>query len=201
MSLARRPEQVYMKVAERFAKMNYLPLPKTSIRFLCASALLGLILMPVVGHAQYDLSGFLPPGVTINNATPQQISEAVLAAAKKNPDAAADIASGSFQSVFDAGRYTLPGAQDGKQAADPDGSSSDPTLEEWAQMIGDAAKQANPAMAPQIDSAMASALSAAQNSVATGGGSTSGGGSGGGSPPVPIGFPGGGGGGSAPASN
>jgi hypothetical protein len=157
--------------------------------------------MPAVLHAQYDLSGFLPPGVSVNNATPQQITEAVLAAAKQNPDAAADIASGSFQSVFDAGRYTLPGAQDGKQSADPDGSSSDPTLEEWAQMIGDAAKQANPAMAPQIDSAMASALSAAQTSVATGGGGDGGGGGGGGGPPIPIGFGGGGGGGSAPASN
>jgi len=188
-----------MSLSKLLAMVTF-PLPKSCIRPWLAAGLLS-VLMPAVLHAQYDLSGFLPPGVSVNNATPQQITEAVLAAAKQNPDAAADIASGSFQSVFDAGRYTLPGAQDGKQSADPDGSSSDPTLEEWAQMIGDAAKQANPAMAPQIDSAMASALSAAQTSVATGGGGDGGGGGGGGGPPIPIGFGGGGGGGSAPASN
>jgi len=179
--------------------------PSAALRWL--AVVLFSALMPAVVHAQYDLSGFLPPGVSVSNATPQQITEAVLAAAKQNPDAAADIASGSFQSVFDAGRYRLAADQDGKQTADPDGSSSDPTLEEWSQMIGDAAKQANPAMAPQIDSAMASALSAAQTAVASGstgtGGGDSGGGSGGGGPPTPAGFPGGGGGGggSSPASN
>lgn len=156
---------------------------------------------PTLLQAQYDLSGFLPPGVSLGNATPQQITEAVLAAAKQNPDAAADIATGSFQSVFDAGRYTLPGAQDGKQATDPDGSVGDPSLEEWAQMIGDAAKQANPAMAPQIDAAMGSALAAAQTAVASGatggGGGDGGGGSGGSGPPAPMGFGGGGGGGTS----
>jgi hypothetical protein len=197
MPLAGPPERAYIFVLQM--KITF-PLLKMGVRRSFAAALF-LCAFVTAAHAQYDLSGFLPPGVSVNNATPQQITEAVLAAAKQNPDAAADIASGSFQSVFDAGRYSLPGAQDGKQSADPDGSSSDPTLEEWAQRIGDAAKQANPAMAPQIDSAMASALSAAQTSVATGGGGDGGGGGGGGGPPTPIGFGGGGGGGSAPASN
>ena len=180
--------------------MTTFSLPNSGMRRWLAAVLFSALL-PAVLHAQYDLSGFLPPGVSVANATPQQITEAVLAAAKQNPDAAADIASGSFQSVFDAGRYTLAANQDGKQTADPDGSSGDPTLEDWAQMIGDAAKQANPAMAPQIDSAMASALSAAQTSVATGGGGgDGGGGGGGGGPPTPIGFPGGGGGGGGTSS-
>jgi hypothetical protein len=168
-------------------------------RVLCAAVVAAISLAPLQVFAQFDLSPFLPSGVSMNNATPQQINQAVLAAAQQNPDAAAEIASGSFQSVFDVGRYTLPGSQVGKQDADPDGGSSDPTLEEWAQSISDAAKQGNPALAPQIDSAVASALTAAQQAVASStAGSTSGGGSTGTTPPPMI--PPGGGGGTSTAS-
>ena len=145
-------------------------------------------------HAQYDLSPFLPPGVTISSATPQQITEAVVAAAKADPSAAADIAAGSLKSVYTAGRYTLPGSLDGKQTTDPDGSSSDPTLDEWASRIADAAKQGNPdpVMAPKIDSAVSNTLGSLSQVPGSGGGGDGGGG--GSPPPVPI-PPGGGGGG------
>ena len=178
---------------------------KTFSRHFCLFlALACSLILAARASAQYDLSGFLPPGVSVNSATPQQIAEAVTAAVKANPDAAADIAAGSFQSVFEAGRYTLPGSQDGKQSTDPDGSAGDPTLEEWAGTIADAAKAGNPAMAPQIDSAMANALSSAQSSITSGGGGGDGGGGGsGGGAPIPIvpGGGGGGGGGTPSASN
>jgi hypothetical protein len=148
------------------------------IRILCAAVVAALSLAPVRALAQFNLSPFLPSGVSMSTATPQQINQAVLAAVQQNPDAAAEIAASSFQSVFEAGRYTLPGSQDSKQTVDPDGGSSDPTLEDWAQSIADAAKQGNPALAPQIDSAVASVLTAAQTAVAAGtaGGSEGGGG-------------------------
>lgn len=170
------------------------------IRILCAAVVAVLSFAPVRALAQFNLSPFLPSGVSMDTATPQQINQAVLAAVQQNPDAAAEIAASSFQSVFEAGRYTLPGSQDSKQTVDPDGGSSDPTLEEWAQSIADAAKQGNPALAPQIDSAVASVLTAAQTAVAAGtAGGSEGGGDGGGStttataPPPPGGFGGGGG--------
>lgn len=145
---------------------------KTPLQSLLARALSGVFLAAALtlvtqARAQYDISGFLPQGVTINTATPQQITEAVVAAVQANPDTAPQVATGTFQSVVDAGRYTLEGSQDGKQGVEPDGSSSDPTLDEWGQRISDAAKQANPALAPMIDSAMASAVSNAQTAVTT----------------------------------
>jgi hypothetical protein len=167
--------------------------------FFCAAIVAVLSFAPSRAFAQFDLSGFLPSGVSMGTATPQQINEAVLAAARQNPDQAADIAAGSFQSVFQAGRYTLPGSLDNKQTSDPNGGSTDPSLEDWAQSISDAAKQANPALAPQIDSAVASALTSAQTAIAAGGGS-SGGGSTATAPPPPGGFGGGGGTSTSPAS-
>jgi hypothetical protein len=182
---------------------------KTPLQSLLARALCGILLAAALtfatqARAQYDISGFLPPGVTINSATPQQITEAVVAAVQANPDAAPQVATGTFQSVVDAGRYTLPGSQDGKQGVEPDGSSSDPTLDEWGQRISDAAKQANPALAPMIDSAMASAVSNAQTAVTTPGTGPSvpdGGGTTPPPPPPPGGGGGGGGGTQQPASN
>jgi hypothetical protein len=162
-------------------------------RVLCAAVVAAVCLAPLQVFAQFDLSPFLPSGVSMSNATPQQINQAVLAAAQQNPDAAAEIASGSFQSVFDAGRYTLPGSQDSKQGADPDGGSSDPTLDEWAQSISDAAKTANPALAPQIDSAVASALTSALASLPSLSPTSGPDGSPGTAPPPPVGFGGGGG--------
>ena len=68
----------------------------------------------------FDLSNFFPEGITIRSATPEQIHDAVLAAARAHPNAAADIAAGSFQQVYDAGRYELPRSNDGKQSVDPE---------------------------------------------------------------------------------
>ncbi len=68
---------------------------KTFSRHLCLFlALACSLIFTARASAQYDLSGFLPPGVSVNSATPQQIAEAVTAAVKANPDAAADIAAG-----------------------------------------------------------------------------------------------------------
>lgn len=143
--------------------------------------------------AQSDLyDNAFPPGVNWNNATPEQIADAVFAAVKNNPDAAPDIAVNGLQAAAGTGRWSLVGAEDGKQAVDPDGSSGDPSLQDIANVIGDAAKRGNPAMAPQIDSAIAGALPGLMSGVGGAGGG--GGGGGGGPPPVPSGFGGGGGG-------
>lgn len=133
-----------------------------------------------------------PPGVNWNNATPEQIAEAVFTAVKNNPDAAPDLAVNGLQAAAGTGRWNLAGAEDGKQSVDPDGSGGDPSLQDIAQVIGDAAKRANPAMAPQIDSAIAGALPGLIAGLGGPGGS--GGSGGGGPPPVPSGFGGGGGG-------
>jgi hypothetical protein len=135
-----------------------------------------------------------PPGVDWSNATPEQISDAVFNAVKQNPDAAPDIAVAGLRSAAGTGRWDRSGSQDGKQSVDPDGSSGDPGLEDIANVIGDAAKRANPAMAPQIDSAIAGALPGLMGGLGgSGGGDGGGGGVGGVPPPVPGGFGGGGG--------
>jgi len=166
------------------------------------SVVLGLVVCAVSpAVAQFDISSYLPPGVSVANVTPEQFSQAVFNAARENPSQAPQIAAMSFESVIQAGRFTQMG---GKQDVDPDGSSGDPTVQEWADMASDAAKRAAPNMAPQIDAAMAPAVASAQAAVASGAispaGSTSGtsgdgggGGPGGGAPPVPGGFGGGGG--------
>ena len=168
-------------------------LPARSFFLLAAVAC--SLMFAAKAYAQYDLSPFLPAGVSVASASPQQITEAIVAAVKADPGAAADIAAGSLQSVYSAGRYTLPGSQDGKQSADPDGSSSDPTLEDWAGRIADAAKQGNPdpLMAPKIDSAVSNKLNSL--TPVPGGGDGGGGSSGGGGPPPVAPIPGGGGGG------
>ncbi len=68
----------------------------------------------------FDLSNFFPEGTTIRSATSEQIRDAVLAAVRANPKAAADIAAGTFQQIYNAGRYELPGGVDGKQSVDPE---------------------------------------------------------------------------------
>lgn len=144
-----------------------------------------------------------PPGVTWETATPEQIREAVFSAVKKNPDGAVDIVTSAIESVAKTGRYPSSGAADGKQTLDPEAV----TFEEVSDQIGQAAIQANPALAAQIlqavsssvasNAAVAAAAAAGSSGGADGGGSGGGtGGGGGGAPALPGGFGGGGGGGS-----
>ena len=155
--------------------------------------------------AQTDSFKFgFPPGVDWNSATPEQMVQSVFDAAKNSPDAAADVAAAGVLAAAQTGRWPREGSQDGKQTTDPDGSGGDPTIEEVAGMIADAAKQANPAMAPQIDSAVAGALATLPVGGALGGSGPTGTGDPGGgtAPPPPAGFGGGGGSsGSSSASN
>jgi hypothetical protein len=65
-----------------------------------------------------DPSFFFPEGVNWNNATPTQISEAVFAAVKNNPDGAAEIAAASVREVTWTRRFPMP--DDGKQSVSPE---------------------------------------------------------------------------------
>jgi hypothetical protein len=165
---------------------------------------IGFALMPATEAQGAPVEFGFPPGVDWNNATPDQIADAVFNAVKSNPDAAPDIAVAGLESAAQTGRWARTAVQDGKQTADPDGSSGDPGIEDIANVITDAASRANPAMAPQIQSAVSNALSSLPPGPA-GGGDGGGGGGGGGAPPAPAPIPGGGGGGGgssvAPSSN
>jgi len=172
---------------------------KTKIPFLLC--LLSLLASPrAIAQDSAGQFGF-PPGVDWGNATPDQIADAVFNAVKNSPDSAPEIASNGILSAAQTGRWARTADQDGKQVVEP---SSDPGIEDIASVISDAAKRANPAMAPQIDSAVASALSSIPPGTSGSPGGGDGGGGGGPPPPAPI--PpgsGGGGGGSTvtPASN
>ena len=148
--------------------------------------------------AQTDSPAFgFPPSVGWNSATPGQVVQSAF-------DAAADVAAAGVLAAAQTGRWPREESQDGKQTTDPDGSGGDPTIEDVAGKIADAAKQANPAMAPQIDSAVAGALATLPVGGALGGSGPAGTGDpGGGTAPLPpAGFGGGGGSsGSSSASN
>jgi hypothetical protein len=168
---------------------------KAKFPFLTFLALV-LGLMPVFNSQAQESStefGF-PPGVDWNNATPDQIADAVFNAVKSNPDAAPEIAVAGLESAAGTGRWVRTADQDGKTNVDPDGSAGDPGIEDIANVISDAASRANPAMAPQIQSAVANAVSSLPpaGSGSSGGGD---GGGGGGGPVAPAPIPGGGGGG------
>jgi hypothetical protein len=174
---------------------------KAKFPFLTFLALV-LGLMPVFNaQAQESSTEFgFPPGVDWNNATPDQIADAVFNAVKSNPDAAPEIAVAGLESAAGTGRWVNTASQDGKQSVDPDGSAGDPGIEDIANVISDAASRANPAMAPQINSAIANALSSLPpaGSGSSGGGD---GGGGGGGPVAPAPIPGGGGGGGGGSSS
>jgi uncharacterized membrane protein YgcG len=140
-----------------------------------------------------------PPGVDWNNATPDQIADAVFNTVKKNLNAAPEIAAAGIGLADQTGRWPRNASQDGKPYVPPDGSSSEPGIEEIASVITDAASRANPAMAPQIQSAVANAISSLPPA---GSGSSSGGGAegGGGGVTAPPPIFGGGGGGSSTSS-
>jgi hypothetical protein len=171
---------------------------KANFPFLTFLALV-LGLMPVFNSQAQESStefGF-PPGVDWNNATPDQIADAVFNAVKSNPDAAPEIAVAGLESAAGTGRWVNTASQDGKQSVDPDGSAGSPGIEDIANVISDAASRANPAMAPQINSAVANAVSSLPPGGGSGssGGGGDGGGGGGGGPVAPAPIPGGGGGG------
>jgi hypothetical protein len=159
-------------------------------------------LMPVFNaQAQESSPKFtFPPGVDWNNATPDQIADAVFNAVKSNPDAAPEIAVAGLESAAGTGRWVRTAGQDGKQSVDPDGSAGDPGIEDIANVISDAASRANPAMAPQINSAIANSLSSLPPAGSGSSGGGDGGGGGGGGPLAPAPIPGGGGGGGGGSS-
>jgi len=156
--------------------------------------------------AQTDSPAFgFPPGVDWNNATPEQVVQSVFDAAKNNPDAAADVAAAGVLAAAQTGRWPREGSQDGKQTTDPDGSGGDPTIEDVAGMIADAAKQAKSRHgAADSTQRLPGLLPPCLWVGALGGSGPAGtGDSGGGTaPPSPAGFGGGGGpSGSSSASN
>ena len=178
---------------------------KTKFPFLSFLVLMtGFALIPAAQSQDAPVQISFPPGIDWNNATPDQIADAVFNAVKSNPDAAPDIAVAGLQSAAQTGRWVRTPVQDGKQTLDPDGSAGNPGIEDIANVITDAASRANPPMTPQISSAVAGALSTLPAGTGSGGGG-SGGGGGGGAPPAPAPIPGGGGGGGGsgqqPASN
>jgi len=60
-----------------------------------------------------------PEGVNWNNATPIQVSEAVFAAVKENPDAALDISAAALKEALQTGRFPQHSCIDAKQSVDP----------------------------------------------------------------------------------
>ncbi len=138
-----------------------------------------------------------PSGVDWSNANTDQISEAVFQAAQQNPDKALEIAVDALNTAKATQRFPSLASYDGKQSSD---QKLDPrgTLEELAQRIGDAAKQANPALASQIDTALLTAvpgIGVLTGTDGSAGGSGGGVGTTGGGVPLPGGFGGGTGGG------
>jgi|GEM_PF-2861243 len=99
----------------------------------------------------------LPFGKSWENATPEDIRQAVLEAAKSNPESAPELVQVAIQSVAMTGRFPASGAGDSKQVVEDDGNG-ETSLEELAAMIGAAATEAYPAMADAIAQAVAGAL-------------------------------------------
>lgn len=108
----------------------------------------------------------LPFGKTWQNASPEDIREAVLAAVKRNPDRAPELVQAAIQSVRMTGRFPSSGAGDAKQVVEDDGNG-ETSLEELAAMIGSAATEGNPAMADAIAQAVNAALRSGGLSTAT----------------------------------
>jgi uncharacterized membrane protein YgcG len=174
---------------------------KAKFPFITFLALVLGLMLVFNAQAQESSPKFaFPPGVDWNNATPDQIADAVFNAVKSNPDAAPEIAVAGLESAAGTGRWVQTAAQDGKQSVDPDGSAGDPGIEDIANVISDAASRANPAMAPQINSAIANSLSSLPPAGSGSSGGGDGGGGGGGGPVAPAPIPGGGGGGGGGSS-
>jgi hypothetical protein len=161
----------------------------------------GLLALHSAPAQQFVFTPSFPSGVDWSNATPDQISKAVYEAVQDNPDQAVEIVTAALNAAKNTQRFPSIATSDGKQFVDPENTDPTGTIEDVAQRIGNAAKQANPAMAPQIDAAITSMvptvsmIGGSSGSGGSGGGSGGGTGGSGGSVPLPSGFGGGGGGG------
>lgn len=65
------------------------------------------------------LKHFFPPGVDWSNASPDQISEAVYAAVKSDPENATDIVTTAMDGARQSGRFPKLTSTDGKTLVDP----------------------------------------------------------------------------------
>lgn len=99
----------------------------------------------------------LPFAKTWSTASPEDIRQAVLEAARRNPEQAPEIVRAAIQQTRATGRFPASGAADVKQVVEDDGDG-ETSLEELAAMIANAATEGSPAMAAEIASAMANAL-------------------------------------------
>ncbi len=168
--------------------------PRSTSSRVVFCAALALVVSAAVTFAAPEIK--FPPGVDWNNASPEQIREAVFAAVKENPDDAVEIVQAAMENVQKTGRFPNTGAGDNKQVIDPDDGIV--TLPEVAEQIAQGAIQANPAMAALITQAVNNAVAGAPitppgaTQTPDGGGGTSGGGV---PPALPGGFGGGSGGG------
>lgn len=162
-------------------------------------AVLALAVVQPVAAQQFTFTPSFPSGVDWTNATQDQISDAVYRAVKDNPDSAVEIVTAALETAKNVGRWPSIATSDGKQFVDADNPNREGTIEDLAERIGNAAKSANPALAPQIDAAVMSSVPTVTMLPGTGDGGGGGGGGGtggsGGSVPLPSGFGGGGGGG------
>ena len=160
-----------------------------------AAALLLLCVLQPAAAQQFVFTPQFPMGVDWNNATPDQISEAVYRAVQENPDQAVEIVTAAIEMSKGTGRFPSIASSDGKQyVGDPENLVRDCSIEDVAMRIGDAAKSANPALAPQIDAAVVSLVPTVTMLPPTSGvGTSSGGTTAGPSVPLPGGFSGGGG--------
>ena len=172
------------------------PMKITLFSTLAALAL--AVIQPVAGQ-EFTFTPSFPSGVDWSNATPDQISDAVYKAVQENPERAVEIVTAALEAAKGTGRFPSIATSDGKQFVDPDNPNREGTIEDVADRIGNAAKSANPALAPQIDAAVMSSVPTVTMLPGSGDGGGSGGGGGtggsGGSVPLPSGFGGGGGGG------
>ena len=137
----------------------------------------GLLALHSAPAQQFVFTPSFPSGVDWSNATPDQISKAVYEAVQDNPEQAVEIVTAALNAAKNTQRFPSIATSDGKQFVDPENTDPTGTIEDVAQRIGNAAKQANPAMAPQIDAAITSMVP----TVSMIGGSSGSGGSGGGS--------------------
>lgn len=195
---------------------------KTKLFCFPVFALLAFFVPLLSSNAQDEPVEFrFPPGVDWNNATPDQIADAVFNAVKANPDAASEVAALALQYALQTGRWPVLAEEDPQNPASANGPVSVPTVNDIANLISDAASRANPAMAPQIQAAVSRTIATLAPAIAqtldagdgkrtvdpdgSSGGGDVGGSSGGAPPPALAPIPGGGGGGGgssvAPSSN
>jgi hypothetical protein len=106
--------------------VNHLSLPMLLACVLlcsCASLKVKPATPPKAANAKtvkksWDPASYFPEGVTWENVSPDQVSEAVFAAVVANPDRAAEIAANGFGNAMRTGRFPI--AADAKQSVDPE---------------------------------------------------------------------------------